>query len=122
MGMRTKGLWLLMAALMVSGTSASVFASEGESTYVNGALHKLGRGIANIATCPAELIRTPELVGRRDGYVAALSTGIVQGVFRTVVRGVAGVWEVLTFYAEIPPGFRPLITPEFVYAHGDWVE
>ena len=122
MGTRTKWLWLPMAAFIVTGMAAPVFASCGTSTYPDNALRKLGRGIANIVTCPLELIRTPELVGRKDGYVAALSVGIAQGAWRTVVRGVAGVWDVVTFYAAIPEGFKPLVTPEFVYAHGDWAE
>ena len=85
-------------------------------------LRKLGRGVANIATCPAELIRIPMLVERRDGYVAGMSVGIIQGVWRTLVRGTTGVLEVVTFYAEIPKGYEPLVKPEFVFAHGSWAE
>jgi len=122
MGTRTKWFWLPAVAFLVTGMAAPVFASDGAPTYSDNALRKLGRGAANIVTCPTELIRTPELTGRRDGYVAALSAGLVQGVWRTLLRGTAGVVEVATFYTGFPNGFKPLITPEFVYAHGDWAE
>lgn len=86
-------------------------------------LRKLGRGLANIVTCPAELIRVPLLVGRTDGSVASLSVGVVKGIWRTVLRGGAGVIETATFFVGIPNAdFRPLITPEFVYAHGSFSE
>lgn len=123
-GIRSQGTgWLVLAAVVaVLGSASAVSAEEGQSSAVDGMLHKLGRGIANIATCPAELIRTPELVGRQDGYLAALSVGILQGAWRTILRGVTGVFEVATFYAEIPKDYAPLMKPEFVFAHGDWVE
>lgn len=91
-------------------------------TYGQGAMRKLGRGIANVVTCPAELIRTSEKVRLRDGYLAAVSVGIVEGAWRTLLRGVVGVFEVATFYAEVPNDFKPIILPEFVYAKWDWVQ
>ncbi len=113
---------LALAAGVLFGMAAAAYAEEGESSHVDGMLHKLGRGIANIATCPGELIRTPELVGKKDGYLAAMSVGILQGAWRTVLRGVTGVFEVATFYAEIPKDYAPLMKPEYVFAHGEWVE
>lgn len=113
---------MLTAVVAVLGSASAAFAEEGQSSAVDGMLHKLGRGIANIATCPAELIRTPELVGQKDGFLAAVSVGVLQGAWRTILRGVTGVFEVATFYAEIPKDYAPLMKPEFVFAHGDWVE
>lgn len=110
-------------AVLVVGWAAPVRAAdEGGGSYVDGALRKLGRGIANVATCPAELIRTPELTGRKDGYLAGLTVGIVEGAWRTVVRGVTGVFEVVTFFAEVPKDFAPLMKPEFVWTEGNWSE
>ena len=122
MGTRTKWFWLPAVAFLVAGMAAPAFASDTAPTYSDNVLRKLGRGVANIVTCPAELIRTPELVGRKDGYVAVLTTGLVQGVWRTLLRGASGVVEVATFYTGFPNDFKPLITPVFVYAHGDWAE
>ena len=120
MSARRMWTWLVvggMLGLWVGTASAGLppQAIEERSMAVDGALRKLGRGIANIATCPVELLRTPELVGQRDGYTAALTVGVLQGLWRTVLRGLGGVFEIVTFYAEIPEGYDPLIMPEFVF-------
>ena len=86
-------------------------------------MRKLGRGAVNVVSCPVELIRTPELVGRKDGYPAALTVGIFQGAWNGVARGVVGATEVVTFFVEFPKrDFAPIVQPEFIYAHGDWNE
>jgi len=95
---------------------------ESQLTYAEGSMRKLGRGIANIATCPGEILRMTDIVARRDGYLAATSVGLLQGVWRTLLRGGAGVYDTLTFFVEWPDDFRPLILPEFVFAHGSWAE
>ncbi len=90
---------------------------------MEGRLHKLGRGIANIATGPGELLRTPEMVGRRDGYLSGMTVGILQGEWNALVRETVGVVEVLTWYVSFPKkGFEPLLSPEFVWGQGNWSE
>ena len=122
----TRKAWLGIAVLAIGMTTPSWANIPGSSdetrdhAYVNGMMTKLGRGIANIVTCPLELIRTPTLVGRRQGYLASLTVGIAQGAWRTLQRGAIGLFEIATFYAEIPDNFEPIMKPEFVHAHGDW--
>lgn len=110
---------ILLGITPLASAGLPAAAQEDRSRYVEGMLRKLGRGIANIVTCPAELLRVPEEVGRRDGYVAALTVGPLQGVWRTLLRGVTGIYEVATFYAENPHGFEPLIKPEFAFGSLD---
>ena len=122
---RSKGwqvVLLPVLSLALAGPAWARMTEEQGSSQVNGALRKLGRGIANIVTCPAELLRTPDRVGRQDGYIAAVTVGVLQGAARTIFRGTAGIFEVATFFLEIPKGYRPLIEPEFVWAHGDWAD
>jgi putative exosortase-associated protein (TIGR04073 family) len=78
--------------------------------------------VANLLTCPGEIIRTVDIVSHRDGVVAGSTVGLLQGVWRTLLRAGAGVAEVLTFFVEVPKGYRPLIEPEYVFAHGAWQE
>ena len=122
MGTRSTWYRLLGVTALLVGIATPVFANETSPSYTTGALRKLGRGVANVVSCPFELIRTPELVGRREGYPAALTVGIFQGVWQTLVRGVVGVFEAGTFFVAIPKDFAPILQPEFIYAHGDWVE
>ena len=125
MGKRSAwGMAACVAVLVVgvASTAAAIDETRGGPSYVSGSLGKLGRGIANITTCPIELPRTIEKVSLRDGYVAGATVGILQGVWRTVLRGVVGVFEVVTFPAEIPKGFKPILKPEFAFGQDVWKE
>ena len=122
MSARSRG-WLILALLMACGFGGPRPAADEDQppqTYAKGITRKLGRGIANVATGPLELIRVPYLTGQREGGVAGLSVGVVQGAWSFVVRELAGLVEVTTFLVPIPRDFQPLVWPEFVYANGDW--
>ncbi len=119
LGTRSTG-WIMVSALMV-GLMPVASAAEG-LTYMEGATRKLGRGVANVVTSPAELVRTPELVSRRDGYIAGMTVGIAQGLWFGLVRGVTGLWDVVTFPVAVPKNFEPVIYPEFIWMHGNWTE
>ena len=121
MGSTARRLWAVLWVVAVVGVLAqSVRAAEEAPTYVNGVTRKLGRGIANVATAPLEILRHPVLVDERDGRVAGLTIGLIRGAIWTVWRAVGGAWEVVTFPLPIPGGFRPVVEPEFVFAHGQW--
>lgn len=109
-------------ALLIAGHAGLVSADERAPSRTEGSLRKLGRGIANVATCPAELARTPELVTHREGTLAGLTVGVAQGAWRALQRGAVGILEIATFYLEIPRGFQPIMRPEFVWAHGGWAD
>ena len=115
-----KGL-AVCSVLAVLAAASPAQAAEGSGAYWDGALTKFGRGISNVLTCPAELLRTPALVTQREGTLAGSTVGIVHGIWRTLLRGATGVFEVVTFYAEIPKDFAPIMHPEYVWAHGNWV-
>lgn len=107
------------ALALSAGMAGPAWAEVEASPRFDGMLRKLGRGVANVATCPAELFRTTEQTLHREGYIAAMTVGILQGALRTILRGSVGVFEIATFYAEIPPGYKPLIMPEFAFGDGD---
>ncbi len=128
MGIRKGGgLALLVSAIIILEAGVPAWAEATtptleQSSRADLVWRKLGRGIANIATCPAELIRIPEQVSRRDGYVAGITVGLLQGLWAGLVRGAAGIVEVGTFFVEVPENYGPLVQPEFVFAHGSWTE
>ena len=90
-------------------------AREEEARVGPGPLTKLGRGLANVATAPFELIRTPQVMAREQGWGRAIGVGVPYGLWRTVLRAVVGAFEVTTFYAEVPDKYGPLMRPEFVF-------
>lgn len=106
---------LTCGVFLAFGCMGSVCAKEGEEPYIDRALRKLGRGVANVVTCPAELIYRPNIISHQEGYVPAMTVGILQGVWYTLLRGVAGLCEVATFYMGVPNDFKPLVQPEFVF-------
>ena len=117
----------LAAAAAVLLAAAPVFAFTGNgqdagTPYLNGMLRKLGRGIANIVTCPGEIPRTATLVGKDEGIFAESTTGVLKGIWRGLLRGITGVFEVGTFFIEVPKGFEPLMKPEYVWVSGGWAE
>lgn len=124
MGKRSAWGMAVCAVVLVGGvaSAAAMDETQGGPSYVSGSLGKLGRGIANVATCPIELPRTIEKVTLKDGYVAGATVGILQGAWRTVLRGLVGVFEVITFPAEVPEGFKPLIRPEFAFGGDVWAQ
>ena len=122
MEIRRWGVTLGAAVLVCGMLAAPVGADEGQASYWDGSLRKLGRGIANVVTSPLELIRTPQAETYQHGYVEAMSVGLLHGAWRTIQRGVVGAFEILTFYAEIPHRFEPIMMPEFVFANGDWAK
>jgi len=115
-------LWVVILTVGALSLVGPLAAEEiWPENYMDGISRKLGRGVANVVTAPAELIRQPSLIGQQEGGLAAITYGVVKGCWWTVYRAVAGVYDVATFYVPIPRRFRSLIYPEFVYAGGDWV-
>lgn len=96
------------------------FAEESSS----GPFEKLGRGIANIAFGPLELIQQPLEVAQDKGNIAALTYGILRGVGMTVARAMVGLTDIVTFLMPLPGctddpadvgwGYGPLMRPAWV--------
>ncbi len=115
---RGVGVAVAVAVLLVA---VKAEAGEDLSGYADGSTRKLGRGVCNVVTAPLELIRTPYLVTQQEGTMAGATVGLIQGLGAVLTRELAGVVEMATFFLPFPNGFDPLIKPEFIYAHGDWV-
>jgi putative exosortase-associated protein (TIGR04073 family) len=110
---------MAIAAPEVSAGWMPPQAREEDARVAPGRLHKLGRGLTNVITSPGELIRTPQAEARDAGWGRGLAVGIPYGLWRTVLRAVVGVFEVATFYAEVPEDYAPLIRPEYVFESTD---
>lgn len=81
------------------------------AAYADNAIKKLGRGAANVLTCPIELIYRIGEANEESGPFAAMTWGILNGFWRMGVRGVVGMYEVVTFPI---PTYNPIVDdPEF---------
>ncbi len=122
MRMAPRTLAAVVVVAMGVALAGPAWAREpGASAYVKGSLRKLGRGIANVGTAVFEIPRTTDEFWQREGIVGATGVGFVTGIWRMSVRIVAGIYEVGTFFIEVPDGFEPIVKPEFIFARGNWL-
>ena len=83
-------------------------------SFADTPLKKLGRGFANILTCPVEIFYRASESSKDDGPVAGLTWGFIDGMWRMLTRGVVGIYEVVTFPIPLPANYGPIIDdPEF---------
>ena len=82
------------------------------------AVKKLARGATNTFTgwveVPKRIQETSQESGAGAGFTWDLLRGLGYGFFRTA----AGLYEVITFPFPAPPGYAPVIQPEFVFDPG----
>jgi putative exosortase-associated protein (TIGR04073 family) len=75
--------------------------------------HKFGRGLSNLALgmmeIPAQIIRED----RRNGPLSAASIGFAKGVGGFVTRELVGLYELVTFPAPVPRGYRAILRPDY---------
>ena len=87
----------------------------------NGPVKKLGRGLANVVTCPFEIFKGMGDANAKDGIFAGLTWGVLKGTVDTVKRGVVGVYEMATFPVPIPADYDPILEdPEFFLEKKDY--
>lgn len=113
----------LMAAALVATVFCS-FQVKAEDCVIDSMLMKLGRGVANVAFGPLELLIRPYDVSQEEGMVPALTYGVFKGVAFTVAREVVGVVDIITFPFPLPGcteddipaewGYGPMLRPAWV--------
>ena len=120
--MMKKALKLFLVMFMLA--SVSVPAMAVEELDASGPLTKLGRGIANVAFCPLELLKQPYDVNQDMGAIPALTYGVLRGVCFTIARIGVGVADIITFPMPLPGctddpedygwGYGPMMRPAWV--------
>ena len=99
-------------------------------TIADGPIRKLGRGISNVAFGVFEVLIQPYRINETEGGVAALTYGVLKGVFYFGGRVVVGAVEIVTFPIPLPGastskytwsswGYGPLMEPEWVFSIED---
>jgi putative exosortase-associated protein (TIGR04073 family) len=107
----------IIAGLIFLSLTA-VFTAE---SYSDTAVKKLGRGIANVATCPFELTNQMQRVNNTEGPFAGATYGALKGVAMIGVRAVVGAYEIATFLIPLPRGYKPILKdPEFFFEETNW--
>lgn len=106
----------LLTILLAQGSSAEQTKMGDPEYSVKPASVKLWRGIVNTLTGWGELFRQPIVMTQEDGIVG-VPTGIINGVFMTLVRTGAGIVEIVTFPVPLDEdlGYDSLMNPDYVW-------
>ena len=79
--------------------------------YKKSPVNKFSRGAINTATFWAELSARVCDVSKKHDPFLGLTLGVVEGTFTSILRGVSGVYDMVTFI--VPPYDKPLMSPEY---------
>ena len=123
---------LKMLAIVLMFAALVMPAAAYDEYETSGPVVKLGRGIANVAFSPLELLKQPYDVGQSMGAIPGITYGVLRGVCYTVARICVGVVDIVTFPMPLPGctddpedygwGYGPLMRPAWVMdlEHNPW--
>jgi putative exosortase-associated protein (TIGR04073 family) len=114
---RGRGFRLLSVIVASLLLAALGLAAPGAAEARDSSARKIGRGAANLTlgvlALPGEIVQTT----RERGPFVGATWGFVKGVGMMVAHEVVGLWEVLTCPFETPPGFKPILAPEYPWGY-----
>ena len=102
----------------VSPALADDFKTVEESSaqeVVGGMAGKASRGVANLATGWLELPKQIYVTTAQDGAAQGILLGPLKGIGMTLVRTLAGVGELVTFFVPFPGFYDPYLDPPYVW-------
>ena len=99
-----------MLVIVLGGARASA-----EPMDAGKAFTKFTRGFINIVTGWVEIPKRVQETSYTSGAAAGYTWGILRGFGHGFIRTAAGVYELLTFPFPAPPGYEPVIQPEYVF-------
>ena len=115
--MRKQALKVGFVAAMVVLAGSHRATAEPMSTEK--ACGKLARGAVNALTGWVEIPKRAHETAQQEGAIAGFTWGLVRGLGYGFIRTAAGLYEFVTFPFPAPPGYAPVIQPEYVFTTED---
>lgn len=109
--MKAKILGILVLAIAISAPLAQ--ADTEDAPAGQNAIRKLGRGFANLLFGFIEIPNQYTKAVSEHGGASGLTYGVPKGFARWIGREIVGAVEVVTFAIPVPPGYKPIMKPEF---------
>ncbi len=103
------GLVVLLGIGIAPGTASA------ESVEGGKAFTKLFRGFVNVVTGWVEIPKRIQQTSQASGTAAGVTWGTLRGFGYGFIRTAAGLYELVTFPFPAPPGYEPVIDPEYVF-------
>lgn len=110
------GKWAVGWVLVLLFSAGPAWALGSEVDTLRGIGVKLVRGVANVATGWVEIPKQISLTWQESGPGPGSSWGLLKGIGYAAVRTAVGAYEVVTFPAPLPDGYRPILEPEYVFS------
>jgi putative exosortase-associated protein (TIGR04073 family) len=86
-------------------------------SYTDTPVNKLERGVINVATFWMEIPTEVAKVSCEQDPAAGMTVGLVNGVITSAIRGLAGVYDTLTF--PVASYTKPPMKPEYAWTAAD---
>jgi len=102
----------LCAAVVFCATTAPAWA---EPMDAGKALTKVTRGFMNVITGWVEIPKRINETTQQSGAAAGFTWGLLRGIGYGFIRTAAGAYEFITFPFPAPPGYEPIIQPEYIF-------
>jgi len=103
----------LICGGLLLGMATPAYAESGDAGR---AFQKLTRGAINTITGWVEIPKRIQETSQSSGALAGFTWGLLRGLGHGFVRTAAGLYEVFTFPVAAPPGYEPVIQPEYVFS------
>ncbi|MBI4597026.1 MAG: exosortase system-associated protein, TIGR04073 family [Candidatus Omnitrophica bacterium] len=120
---RVRRIWLVSLSLLACLTLPALAFAETttacttcEPMDAGKAVGKLMRGAINICTGWVEIPKRVNETSQTSGAAAGFTWGVLRGFGHGFIRTAAGLYEVVTFPFPAPPGYAPVIQPEYIFS------
>ena len=108
---------LRFGAILTTCALVLILVGPGTAAARDSAARKVGRGAANLTlgvlVLPGAIVQTT----RTSGPFVGATWGFVKGVGMLVATELVGLWEIVTCPFETPPGFKPILKPEYPWGY-----
>ena len=102
-----------LGVLLVCCASPAWAGSAPAATHTAG--DKALRGACNTVTGWVEIPKRINETSQISGPGVGFTWGLLRGIGYGFVRTVAGLYELVTFPFPAPPGYEPVLQPEYVF-------
>ena len=102
-----------VAGLLVALWAAPVWAQDPIHEHTAGS--KALRGACNTVTGWVEIPKRISETSQTSGPGVGFTWGLLRGVGHGFVSTAAGLYELMTFPFPAPPGYEPVLQPEYVF-------